>query len=104
MTVKRGRGPSNSRCSLKQDSGNETTTTAAEVADRLVKLVDEGRLTARRAELLVGFLVMEAARDRAFMEVRLERRGLLLFARPPSTTYRIESDLRRLGLPLQVAK
>jgi hypothetical protein len=66
----------------------------SEVAQQLLRLSAEGRVTGREAERLVGWLVMERARD--------DDRSGGFFTRPPSTAYRIEAVLRKLRLPLVV--
>jgi hypothetical protein len=67
----------------------------ADVARQLLRLAADRKVTGREAERLVGWLVMECARDE-------DRTGGLL-TRPPSTAYRIEALLRQLKLPLEVS-
>ena len=75
--------------------------------EAVVNLIEDGSLTPRRAEILVGHLMVEWALDAAQgpsvatlgASVRLKPQSL---GRSPATWYRLRQQLSELGLPVEL--
>lgn len=98
-------GSSNSRYRL---TGGPSTERVRELVEGLLNAVEVSEVTVRRAEALLGHVLLEWAFDHAEGPVVMVSRGVEAplrpssVGRPPSSAYRLVGELRRLGLPMSV--